>query len=267
MDPVVDPFVARRSLRLSDLIRMMHGNVVHPAGVNVEVLTEILGAHGAALDMPAGVPAPPRRVPDHGLVFELRLRKPQDEVPRVPLVLVNLDARTGPLFLTIEQRELAVVRELAGIEVDVTTRLVGIPVGLDALDHLDHIVDVIRSLADHRGLFDIEFLHVVEEGLGEVLGDVPDRLSHFAGALDDLVFALVGIVGKMTDIRYVHHVADLVPEVLESAAKLVLEDVAAQISDMGILIDRGPAGIHTHSVVVDGYELLYRAAERVKQAK
>jgi len=88
---------------------------------------------------------------------------------------------------------------------------------------------------------------------------LPSRAAPFS----ILVFAAVGVAGEVADIRDVHHVPH--PEALVQQGPLedVLEDVRAEVADVGVVVDGRPAGVHAHLVVVDGAELIHAAGHRV----
>ena len=73
-------------LGLGYLVRMVDGDVVDAARVDVELLAQVLHAHGRALDVPARIASAPGTVPDQGLVLELGLREPEGEVGGIALV-------------------------------------------------------------------------------------------------------------------------------------------------------------------------------------
>ena len=60
----------------------------------------------------------------------------------------------------------------------------------------------------------------------------------------------------MTDISDVHYVAHSVAKILEGAAQDVLEDIGPQVSNMGVVIDRGPTGVKGDMPLFQGFELL-----------
>ena len=76
MEPVVAPLVAQIAFTLGDLVGMMWEGVIDTAGVDVQILAQVLHRDAGALDMPAGITDTPGRIPLQGLVLELRLGKP-----------------------------------------------------------------------------------------------------------------------------------------------------------------------------------------------
>ena len=92
-------------LTLGDLILVMREDQVGAASVDVEVLTQVLGCHGRALDVPTRAARAPRRVPPR--LARLR-RLPEGEVQRVVLRLPHLDPNAGTKLVGIPARQLPV---------------------------------------------------------------------------------------------------------------------------------------------------------------
>src|SRR5438876_1878485 len=98
---------------------MVRKDQVEPAEMDLELRTEELLCHCGALDVPAGTPAAPGRVPGGVLTFFRRL--PEGEVARVLLE----GARVVVLeLLRPLARQAAVLGEASDAEVDVTACLV-----------------------------------------------------------------------------------------------------------------------------------------------
>src|SRR5258707_6332471 len=95
--------LVRRAFRLSDLVLMMHRDVIDSAGVDVDSLAEILHRHRGALDMPSRVAASPRTVPLHQVVG--LAEHPQSEIVRAALVRRMLEALRGVLLVKALARE------------------------------------------------------------------------------------------------------------------------------------------------------------------
>ena len=140
--------------------------------------------------------------------------------------------------------------ELGGVEIDISPRLIGVA-GVHQLgDDLDILVDAVgRRLHDVRPL-DVELLAVGKEGVRVELCDLHDGLVLALCALDHLVLALVGVGGQMADIRDVHDALDVVAAVAQVLFEHVFHDVAAEVADVGEVIDRRAAGVHFDNVRV-----------------
>ena len=74
---------------------------------------------------------------------------------------------------------------------------------------------------------------------------------------------LVVDVGDVADIGDVI----LAIEMAQQAEQHVEDDDRPRIADMGVVVDRRPADIHAHVIVVEGDEVLLRARQRVVDAQ
>src|SRR5947207_7700000 len=98
--PMARELLARRTLRLRDLVFVMRENEIDAAGVDIErlnaaALPDLVERHRRAFEVPARAPAPKWGIPDstHRFSFGVRLL-PQCKVARVTLrVFVTRDAR------------------------------------------------------------------------------------------------------------------------------------------------------------------------------
>ena len=54
----------------------------------------------------------------------------------------------------------------------------------------------------------------------------------------------------------VHHLRDLEAARAQEAAQDVLEDEGAEVADVGVVVDRGAAGVDGHSARMQGHERL-----------
>ena len=81
------------------------------------------------------------------------------------------------------------------------------------------------------------------ERRGVVRGDVPDALGLGFRRRFHLVVAGIGVAGQMADIGDVDDVGEGVPLPRQHPAQRVGEDISAQVSEMGVIVDRGAAGI------------------------
>ena len=90
--PKIRELLTRCRARLRDLVFMVRELQIHAAGVDVEMLTQNLGRHHRAFDMPAGTARPPGRGPTRlaGLGA-----LPEHEIERVALGRIDLDTCPG----------------------------------------------------------------------------------------------------------------------------------------------------------------------------
>ena len=73
--------------------------------------------------------------------------------------------------------------------------------------------------------------------------------------------------GLVVDVGQVHHLGDVVAEKLQGASQDVLEEEAAEVADVGEVVDRRSAGVHAHMARLDRLEVLELAVQRVVEAQ
>ena len=248
VEPLLAPGVAQEGFGLGDLIGVVGEGVVHAAAVEVQVLAVVLEGDAGALDVPAGVAHAPGGVPLEGLVLELGLGEPEDEVVLVALVGVLLHALPdahGQVLLVVVVEDI-VAGELGGVEVDVAPGQIGVVLLDEGGDDLDIVVDAVGGGLHHVGGLDVQLLAVLEEGVGVELGDLHDGLVLPLGALEHFVLAGVGVAGQVAHVGDVHDPVDVVALVAEEFLQHVLHDIGAEVADVGEVVHRGAAGVHLH---------------------
>ena len=267
MHPVVAPVVADVAFRLRDLIGVVRERIVDAAAVDIQILAQILEGNAGALDVPAGIADAPGRIPLERLVLKLGLGEPEHKVVLVALVRVLFhalaDADGEVFFLVLVEN--VVFFELGGIKVDVAALDIGIASIEQLRDDLDILVDAAGRGLDNIRPLDVELAAVVKEGIGIELGDLHDGLVLAAGALEHLVLSLIGIRGQMADVGDVHDALDRIPGVTQILFQHILHDIAAEVADMGKMIDRGAAGVHFDQLRVVGDEFFFFMGRRVVQ--
>ena len=92
MKPVVAPFLAKVTFRLSNFIGMVGEGVIDSAAMDVKILAEMFHGNAGALDMPAGITDTPGGIPLQSLVFKLGFGEPEDKVILVTLVGIFFNA-------------------------------------------------------------------------------------------------------------------------------------------------------------------------------
>ena len=243
--------MAGRRLALSDLVLVMRKNVVDRAGVDVELLSEVLHRHRRALDMPAGPSAPPRRVPRR---FSRLGALPESEVLDVLfLVFIIGDAVSLPCLRKIDAREPPVGGEARNLVPDAPIALIRVAARLETSDERDHLGDVIGGPGIVLRRLDAERLQVFEEGLGVAFREVAQRLPGGKRATDRLV----------VHVGQIHHLLDPPAQKSKTSPKQVFPDKRSQIADVNAVVDRGPARIEPRLAGNPGFELLKRPSERV----
>src|SRR2546428_3898543 len=118
VQPVTHEFFAGAAFALSDLRFMMRENVVHAAAVDVNLIAQQRGGHGAALYVPAGATATPRTFPADLTIFFI-LCFPKGKVADVFfIVLVMFHAPTRLQLREVEMGKLSVIGKLVDTKID-----------------------------------------------------------------------------------------------------------------------------------------------------
>ncbi len=223
--------------------------------MDIEGLAQAAGGHHRAFDVPARPPGAPGRLPA-GLA---RLGGfPQNEIQRVFLGLVDLDACADLQVLDPAPRKLAVADELADAVVDVAiTRRIGVTLVDQGLDHREHAVDMLRSARlDVRAQY-VEARLVLVHGGDHALHQRLERLAVFIGTPNDLV----------VDIGDVAHVSDLVAALTQPAGDHVEGHHHSCMADVAEVIDGHTAHIHAHLVAFQRLEGFLGLAQGVVDGK
>ena len=84
-----------------------------------------------------------------------------------------------------------------------------------------------------------------------------DAQAFLGGVADDLV----------VHVGNVHDVAHLEPALPQKAAQNVHRDEGPEVADVAVVVDRGPAGVHPHFIILQGMEFFDLAGQRVVQAQ
>src|SRR5712671_1587925 len=233
VQPVADEVFAGGGFALRDFVFVMREGEIDAAGVDVDGFAEIFHGHGGAFDVPAGTSAADRRVPE--MLAGLG-RFPEGEIAgALFFVAVVVDAGAGLDSGEIDFRELAVVGKFGDAVVDGAFAGVGVGFFLEALDKLDHGIDVVRGADPVLGGFDAEGFAIAEEGLDEFFGVIADADVLGGGVGNDAVV----YVGE------IHYVGQAVAAEFQEAAENVLEDEGTIIADVGEVVDGGAAGVHS----------------------
>ena len=253
MDPIVRKALAVCRLALRDLVLMMGEHQVGAAAMDVEGQIQILLGHRRAFDMPAGTTLAPGGFP-RGLAGLGGL--PDGEVQRIALAVADTRhtigaqvAMAGFHLVHIAVGQLAVLGEAADAEVDIAFGLVGMA-GVDqALDQLDHFRDLLGRLRTDRGVGHAGLMHVVDEGLGELRGNLCGGTAGPVRLVDDLVVHVGDVL----------HEGDVEAPPGQIAADDVEADEGAGIADMDVVVHGGAADVHADLALVDGLEFFLGA--------
>ena len=167
MHPIVGEGLAGKALALRYFILMVREDEILAAAVNINGVAEIAPVHRGALDMPAGSALAPRGIPC-GLAGLLGF--PDGEVHRLALDLADHYTCARLKILKRLMRELAVVLELLGAEINVALCLIGIALFDKGRDYLNDGVDILGSLRIYRCEAAIESVGVGPELIYIALG-------------------------------------------------------------------------------------------------
>ena len=254
--------MAEGAFRLGYLVGVVHLNVVDPAAMNVQALAQMLHRHGRALDVPARKTHPPRAGPLHLALLIGGRKLPQRKVGGVAFAFGHFHASAGLEARYVQPGELAVVGELRRVEVyPVAGDLVGVSLFGKRADQIDLFGDVVGRAAPNSRLENVQASHVVAKRVPMCLGKLPDVLALAPGADDHFVLALVGVAGEVADIRDVHNVADVVAGPQQHALEDVLEDIRAEVADVGVVVDGRSAGVEADLAGRDRGERLFPAGQ------
>ena len=259
MEPVVAPLMAEIGLGLCNLVRVVREGIVDAAAVDVEVFAEVLHADAGALDVPAGVADAPRGVPLERLILKFRFCEPEDEVVFVALVDVLLHALTDAdlevLLLVVVEH--VVFFQLGRVKIHVAAGKIGIALGKQSLNDVDILGNAVGGRLDDVRALDVELIAVGEERVGVVFCDLHDGFMLALGALEHFVLAGVCVGGEVADVGDIHDAADVVAEVAQALFQHVLHDIAAQVADVGVMVDRRAAGVHFDDIGMVGDKELF----------
>lgn len=236
----------------------------------VEGLSQILGTHGRAFQMPTGETFAPRRGPMHdvqrGSLF------PQGKIAgRTFLVLAFQFACSVHQFVDVAPREFSVRAGPEGmlavvffhVEIHRSVRHVGIALVQDVLRDGDLFEDMPGGRRfDGRGQVAQKAHHPVE-----ILGVALDDLHRFeclqTGFLGDLVLALVGIVLQVSGIGDVAHIAHLVTQEGKIPEYHIERHEGATVAQVHVGIHRRAAYVHAHPAFDRGNETFLFAREGI----
>ena len=253
--PGLHELLARRRLGLRNLVLMMRKEIVDAARMQVERLAQILHGHRRTLDVPAGTPPAPRRIPSDRTVRRLP-RLPQGKVPDVLLVvLVRRAAEPGLLVVKVDVRELAVARKLPDLEIDRTVFALVRDALLHQLrDERNHLGNVVRRRGIDLRRLDVELLKVSEERVLVRFRERGQRHTLRVRPANRLV----------VDVRQVHHLPDLHAVELDNASEDILERIGAEVADVREIVDRRSAGVKANRVVGERLEFLNPTRKRIE---
>ena len=258
MHPQIDERLARAAFGLGDFGLVVGEDVVDSSAMDIEPVAKHSGGHGTAFDVPAGATRTPRAVPLHVAVGRI-VRFPEGEVADVFLfVFIGADAARGAEFVQVEMGEFPVAGKAGDAEVDrLVVRLVGVTAGDELRDHGDHARNVLRfgRRGESVSGFDAQRREVLEKGVLEGFGEIGQGNAFLPGAAD----------GFVVHVGQVHDALDAESAVFKMALEKILEEVGAEIADVGMVVDGRSAGVDLDllAVRIEGDKWLGCSRQRV----
>ncbi len=142
-------------------------------------------------------------------------------------------------------------------------RFVGQPLGDQSLHGLDLLDEVARGGGFDAGRQDVEVLHDAVEVVGVALHDFHRfqllQLRHAA----NFVLALVAVAHQVAHVGDVADVAHLEANMRQVPKQQVERHERADVAEVGVVIDRRPADVHTHVRRGEWFENILLAGEGV----
>ena len=190
---------------LRRLVLVVREDEVGATTVDVDRSAQVAVDHGAALGVPAGTAFSPGARPA-GLAGLGGL--PEGKVEGVALLVVDLHALAGAHLVEVAPGEDAVAVVGAHREVHVAVvGHVGVALLDEGLDHLLHCLDLVRGTRANVGVKNPKAMHLLDEGVGELLRNVCRSAALLVCAVDDLVVHVGEVLGERDLIALVHEVA------------------------------------------------------------
>ena len=263
--PIMHALGAAGGHILGNFALVVREHEVHAAAVNVEFLSQILGAHHRALQVPAREAVAPGGRPAHD-VLRLRLF-PKGKVVRGMFVSLAVQA-AGPFQRSFQRTAaeyavMVVPVVLAHIEIDGAVAFIGIAGFQDFLDGLDLLDDMAAGAGLDGGRLHVEQAHGLMVALRVVLHHLHGLQLLQAGLLGNLVLAFVGVVLQMAYIRDVTDIAHFVAQILEQAEQHIVRNPRTGMAQVGVPIHSGTAHIHAYPPLMDGLEQFFVPGKRI----
>ena len=261
VQPVSNELHAVGRLRLGDFALVMRELVLQPTAVYVDCLTQILHTHNRTFQMPAGITLTPGARPLHNMVRLSFL--PEREIRRILFFRRNFHAGAGHHFLDISAGKFAVVLEFRHIEIHRAVDLVSIVFSQKCFYQLDLLDDMSAGPRADIRPDAVQFVHVLEVASSIRFGQRHRMLLLSFGRLADLVFALIRIVGQMTNVGNVLHIGNAVSEIAKVSNQNIETDVTFCMPQMSVPVDGRPTDIYPDHAFVQRLELLFLSRQAI----
>src|SRR5439155_4114351 len=224
------------------------------AGMDVQGFSQIFHGHRGTFDVPSGAPATYGCVPE---MFAGFWGFPESKIASAFFFIpVDINASTGLYSSDVNFGKLSVVGEFGNAIVDGT--LAGVCVGLflEALDELDHGIDVVGGANPVLGRLDAEGLTIIEEGLDEFLSVVANADTGGGSVSDDAI----------VDVGEIHYMIQAETTQLQETAENILKNEGAVLADVGVVVNGGAAGVHANFAGILRDERLGLAGQGIVEA-
>ena len=267
VEPVVAPLVAQIAFGLGDFIGMMGEGVVDAACVDIQLLTQVLHGNAGALDMPAGIPHAPGRVPFQGLVFEFGFGEPENKVVFVLFIQVLFHALPdthGQVFFVVVVENVILIQS-GSVKVDVAPCNVGASFIQQGLYHVNVFINAVGGRLHHIRALNVQLVAVGEKGVGVALRNFHNGLMLPAGAFEHFVFAGIRVRGQVAHVGDIHDPLHRISQIPQGFFQHVLHNVGTEVANVGIVVHRGSAGVHFHQIGIVGDKELFFVGQGIVQ--
>ena len=218
VEPIVAPLVAKIAFALSDLVGMVGECIINAAGMNIQILPQMLHGNAGAFNMPAGITHTPGRIPLECLVFKLALGKPQDKVILILLIGILFHTFTNAhiqVFLVVIVKHI-ILFQRGSIKVHIAPNKVCLTGIQKPLHHVNIRIDAVGSRLHHLRTFDIELITISKKRICVELGDLHNGFILSLGTLEHFIFASIRIGSQMANIGNIHNPLNIVANITKS---------------------------------------------------
>ena len=142
MQPIAHKVVAVTAAALGPLIFVVRENQVPTTAVNIDSGSKMRPDHRRAFQVPAGSAPTPGAVPT-GVIP--RRGFPQNEITGIAFVVGHFDPGAGQHVVEVSAAESAITGHGSDVEQHVALCLIGVSTGDEAVDQVQHGLDILRG--------------------------------------------------------------------------------------------------------------------------
>ncbi len=169
MHPIACKSLAGDGFGLSDFVFVMRENKVVSATMNVDLFAEMSHIHRRAFNMPTRTTGTPRAIPGRLTRF---CRLPKRKIHRMFFAFVHLNARTGVHGLKRASAQLAIIRIVFNIEVNIAIDFVGIPLRNQLFNHFNNLWHVFSGAWINRSRQNVEICQIALVAVNILLSQI-----------------------------------------------------------------------------------------------